>query len=147
VIPARAVKIEALANMTRGWLASGIEAFAEMMENDARTACGRHARARTEGRVAGVGRKVEIERPWLRRQGPGSSQLGRGGERSQRSVPMPQAPSKRLAPPSPAPKPPNQLVEATRAGAGKVTRYPFLQTRRRQRDETVNSPHPIPSGR
>jgi len=48
-IPARAVKIEALANMTASFesfcLASGIEALAEMMENDARTACGpRHAR-------------------------------------------------------------------------------------------------------
>ena len=48
-IPARAVKIEALATMTASFesfcLASGIEALAEMMENDARTACGpRHAR-------------------------------------------------------------------------------------------------------
>jgi hypothetical protein len=50
-IPARAVKIEALANMTASFesfcLASGIEAFAEMRENDARTACGpRHARGK-----------------------------------------------------------------------------------------------------
>jgi len=39
-IPARAVKIEALANMTASFesfcLASGIEALAEIMENDAK---------------------------------------------------------------------------------------------------------------
>jgi hypothetical protein len=48
-IPARAVKSEALANMTTSFesfcLASGIEALAEMMENDARTGVRpRHAR-------------------------------------------------------------------------------------------------------
>jgi hypothetical protein len=43
-IPARAVKMEALANMTASFerfcLASGIEAHAEMMDNEARTVCG-----------------------------------------------------------------------------------------------------------
>src|ERR1700682_4301770 len=79
-IPARAVKIEALANMTASFesfcLASGIEALAEMMENDARTACGpRHARGKnrrahrwgkTKGKIGFHGGKVEIERPRLR---------------------------------------------------------------------------------
>src|ERR1700726_3641490 len=59
-IPARAVKIEALANMTASFesfcLASGIEALAEMMENDARTACGpRHARGKNR-RAHGAGK-------------------------------------------------------------------------------------------
>ncbi len=60
-ILARAAKIEALANMTASFesfcLASGIEALAEMMENDARTACGpRHAaRARQEPKSASLG--------------------------------------------------------------------------------------------
>jgi putative transposase len=79
-IPARAVKIEALATMTASFesfcLASGIEALAEMMENDARTACGpRHARGKnrrahrwgkTKGKIGFHGGKVEIERPRLR---------------------------------------------------------------------------------
>src|SRR5438552_2342102 len=79
-IPARAVKIEALANMTASFesfcLASGIEALAEMMENDARTACGpRHARGKnrrahrwgkTKGKIGFHGGKVAIERPRLR---------------------------------------------------------------------------------
>jgi putative transposase len=79
-IPARAVKIEALANMTASFesfcLASGIEALAEMMENDARTACGpRHGRGKnrrahrwgkTKGKIGFHGGKVAIERPRLR---------------------------------------------------------------------------------
>src|SRR3981081_1092787 len=79
-IPARAVKIEALANMTASFesfcLASGIVALAEMMENDARTACGpRHARGKnrrahrwgkTKGKIGFHGGKVAIERPRLR---------------------------------------------------------------------------------
>jgi len=79
-IPARAVKIEALATMTASFegfcLASGIEALAEMMENDARTAGGsRHARGKnrrahrwgkTKGKIGFHGGKVEIERPRLR---------------------------------------------------------------------------------
>src|SRR6202022_438004 len=79
-IPARAVKIEALTNMTASFenfcLASGIEALAEMMENDARTACGpRHARrknrtahrwGKTKGKIGFHGGKVAIERPRLR---------------------------------------------------------------------------------
>jgi len=79
-IPTRAVKIEALANMTASFdsfcLASGIEALAEMMENDARTACGpRHARGKnrrahrwgkTKGKIGFHGGKVAIERPRLR---------------------------------------------------------------------------------
>ncbi len=77
-IPARAVKIEALANMTASFesfcLASGIEALAEMI--DARRACGpRHARGKnrrahrwgkTKGKIGFHGGKVEIERPRLR---------------------------------------------------------------------------------
>ena len=73
-IPARAVKIEALTNMTASFesfcLASGIEALAEMMENDARTACGpRHARGKnrrahrwgkTKGKIGFHGGKVAI---------------------------------------------------------------------------------------
>src|SRR5271155_5933577 len=79
-IPTRAVKIEALANMTASFesfcLASGIEALAEMMENDARTACGpRHARGKnrrahrwgkTKGKIGFHGGKVAIERPRVR---------------------------------------------------------------------------------
>ena len=79
-IPARAIKIEALANMAASFesfcLASGIEALAEMMENDARTACGpRHARrknrrahrwGKTKGKIGFHGGKVAIERPRLR---------------------------------------------------------------------------------
>jgi len=79
-IAARAVKIEALSNMTASFenfcLASGIEALAEMMENDARTACGpRHARGKnrrahrwgkTKGKIGFHGGKAAIERPRLR---------------------------------------------------------------------------------
>ena len=78
-IPARAVKIEALANMTASFesfcLASGIEALAEMMENDARTACGpRHAHGKnrrghrwgeTKGKIGFHGGKMAIARPRL----------------------------------------------------------------------------------
>jgi len=50
-IPMRELKIEALASMSASFerfcLASGIEALAEMMEADARDACGpRHARGK-----------------------------------------------------------------------------------------------------
>jgi hypothetical protein len=66
VIPARAVKIEALANMTASYesfcLATGIEELAKMMENDARTACGpRHARQEPNGASLGQGER----RDWL----------------------------------------------------------------------------------
>jgi hypothetical protein len=66
VIPARAVKIEALANMTASYesfcLATGIEELAEMMENDARTACGqRHARQEPNGASLGQ----DERRDWL----------------------------------------------------------------------------------
>ena len=79
-IPARALKIEALANMTASFenfcLASGIEALAEMMESDTEAACGpRHARGKkrrahrwgkAKGKIGFHGGKVEIERPRLR---------------------------------------------------------------------------------
>ena len=76
-IPAGALKIEALANMTASFenfcLASGIEALAEMMESDTEAACGpRHARGKkrrayrwgkAKGKIGFRGGKVEIERP------------------------------------------------------------------------------------
>ena len=76
-IPARTLKIKALANMTASFeslcLASGMEALAEMMESDAEAACGpRHARDENEGRIASERqdrlprRQVEIVRPRLR---------------------------------------------------------------------------------
>ena len=79
-IPARALKAQALANMTASFecfcLASGIEALAEMMESDAAAACGpRHGRNRTrkahrwgkaKGKIGFHGGKVAIERPRLR---------------------------------------------------------------------------------
>jgi hypothetical protein len=79
-IPARALKIEVLANMTASFenfcLASGIEALAEMMESDTEAACGpRHARGKerrahrwgkAKGKIGFHGGKVEIERPRLR---------------------------------------------------------------------------------
>ena len=79
-IPMRELKIEALASMSASFerfcLASGIEALAEMMEADARDACGpRHARGKgrqahrwgkTKGKLGFHGGKVEIERPRLR---------------------------------------------------------------------------------
>ncbi|MGH6873435.1 MAG: IS256 family transposase [Aestuariivirgaceae bacterium] len=78
--PARELKIEALASLSASFerlcLAAGIEALAEMMEADARTACGlRHGRGkdrtahrwgRTKGKIGFHGGKVEIERPRLR---------------------------------------------------------------------------------
>jgi putative transposase len=79
-IPMRELKIEALASMSASFerfcLASGIEALAEMMEADARDACGpRYARGKsrqahrwgkTKGKLGFHGGKVEIERPRLR---------------------------------------------------------------------------------
>jgi len=79
-IPTRALKLEALANISASFelfcLASGVEALAEMMDRDAQAACGpRHARGRdrrahrwgkTKGKIGFHGGKVEIERPRLR---------------------------------------------------------------------------------
>ena len=76
-IPTRALKIEALTNISASFelfcLASGVEALAEMMDRDAQAACGpRHARGRdrrahrwgkTKGKIGFHGGKVEIERP------------------------------------------------------------------------------------
>src|ERR1019366_6658872 len=92
-IPARALKIKALANMTASFesfcLASGMEALAEMMESDAEAACGpRHARDKgAEGVSLGQSerqgrlprRQVGDRTPSssrLRRQGAGARQLG-----------------------------------------------------------------------
>src|SRR3979490_9691 len=78
-IPARAVKIEALTNMTASFesfcLASGIEALAEVMENEAERRAPRDTRAarterriwgKTKGKIGFHGGKVAIERPRLR---------------------------------------------------------------------------------
>ena len=79
-IPTRALKFEALANISASFelfcLASGIEALGEMMDHDARAICGpRHARGhdrrahrwgKTRGKIGFHGGKVEIERPRLR---------------------------------------------------------------------------------
>ena len=79
-IPTRALKFEALANMSASFelfcLASGMEALGEMMDHDARAICGpRHARGhdrrahrwgKTRGKIGFHGGKVEIERPRLR---------------------------------------------------------------------------------
>lgn len=79
-IPVRALKAEALANMSASFetfcLAAGIEALTEMMEDDVQAACGqRHARGqgrrahrwgKTRGRAGFHGGKIEIERPRLR---------------------------------------------------------------------------------
>ena len=79
-IPTRALKIEALANISASFelfcLASGMEALGEMMDHDARAICGpRHARGhdrrahrwgKTRGKIGFHGGKVEIERPRLR---------------------------------------------------------------------------------
>jgi len=79
-IPARELKTEALASMLASFerlcLAAGLETLAEMMEADARAACGpRHARGKqrtahrwgkTKGKIGFHGGKVEIERPRLR---------------------------------------------------------------------------------
>jgi len=79
-IPTRALKFEALANISASFklfcLASGMEALGEMMNHDARAICGpRHARGhdrrahrwgKTRGKIGFHGGKLEIERPWLR---------------------------------------------------------------------------------
>src|ERR1035437_10333123 len=79
-IPARELKIEALASMSASFerlcLAAGLEALGAMMEVDAQTACGpRHGRGKdrtahrwgkTKGKIGFHGGKVEIARPRLR---------------------------------------------------------------------------------
>jgi len=79
-IPTRALKLEALSNISASFelfcLASGMEALAEMMDQDAQAVCGpRHARGpdrqahrwgKTKGKIGFHGGKVEIERPRLR---------------------------------------------------------------------------------
>src|SRR6202049_3406350 len=79
-IPTRALKLEALANISASFelfcLASGMEALGEMMDHDVRVICGpRHARGhdrrghrwgKTRGKIGFHGGKVEIERPRLR---------------------------------------------------------------------------------
>src|ERR1019366_7559727 len=79
-IPTRALKLEALANISASFelfcLASGMEALADMMDDDAQAVCGpRHARGhdrrahrwgKTKGKIGFHGGKVEIERPRLR---------------------------------------------------------------------------------
>ena len=79
-IPARALKLEALADISASFevfcLASGMEALGEMMDHDAQAICGpRHARGherqahrwgKTKGKIGFHGGKVEIERPRLR---------------------------------------------------------------------------------
>src|SRR6478736_29412 len=79
-IPTRALKFEALANISASFelfcLASGMEALGEMMDQDAQAICGpRHARGRdrrahrwgrTKGKIGFHGGKVDIERPRLR---------------------------------------------------------------------------------
>jgi putative transposase len=79
-IPTNAMKTEALASMSASFerfcLAAGLEALAEMMEQDARAACGeRHERGRrrrahrwgkTKGKIGFHGGKVEMVRPRLR---------------------------------------------------------------------------------
>jgi len=79
-IPTNAMKTEALASLSASFerfcLAAGLEALAEMMEQDARAACGeRHERGRrrrahrwgkTKGKIGFHGGKVEMVRPRLR---------------------------------------------------------------------------------
>ena len=79
-IPTNAIKIEALASMSASFerfcLAAGLDALAEMMEQDALAACGeRHERGRrrkahrwgkTKGKIGFHGGKVEMARPRLR---------------------------------------------------------------------------------
>jgi len=79
-IPRHALKTEALASMSASFerfcLAAGVEALAEMMEQDAAAACGkRHERGeqrkahrwgRTRGKIGFHGGKVEVERPRVR---------------------------------------------------------------------------------
>src|ERR1700731_3953560 len=95
-IPTRALKFEALANISASFelfcLASGMEALGEMMNHDTRAICGpRHARGhdrraprwgKTRGKIGFHGGKVEIERPRLRSfegKEQGSAELGGGG--------------------------------------------------------------------
>ncbi len=80
VVPTRALKLEALSNMSGSFelfcLASGMEALGEMMDHDAQAVCGpRHARGddrqahrwgKTKGKIGFHGGKVEVERPRLR---------------------------------------------------------------------------------
>ena len=79
-IPTHALKTKALASMSASFeqfcLAAGVEALAEMMEQDAAAACGgRHERGeqrkahrwgRTKGKIGFHGGKVEVERPRVR---------------------------------------------------------------------------------
>ena len=79
-IPTRAVKLEALSNISASFellcLASGLEALGAMMDHDAHAICGpRHARGRerqahrwgkTKGKIGFHGGKVAIDRPRLR---------------------------------------------------------------------------------
>lgn len=79
-ISTHALKTEALASMSASFerfcLAVGVEALAEMMEQDAAAACGkRHERGeqrkahrwgRTKGKIGFHGGKVEVERPRVR---------------------------------------------------------------------------------
>ena len=79
-IPTNTMKTEALSSMSASFerfcLAAGLEALAEMMEQDARAACGeRHERGRrrrahrwgkTKGKIGFHGGKVEMVRPRLR---------------------------------------------------------------------------------
>src|SRR5437773_11912507 len=88
-IPTRALKLEALSKISASFelfcLASGMEAFGEMMDRDAQAICGpRHARGRdrrahrwgqTQGQIGAHGGKVESDRP--RRRGfDGEAQPG-----------------------------------------------------------------------
>src|SRR3974377_1336906 len=79
-LPTNAIKAEALASMSASFerfcLAAGLEALAEMMEQDAVAACGeRHERngqrkahrwGKTKGKIGFHGGKVEMARPRLR---------------------------------------------------------------------------------
>jgi transposase-like protein len=80
VIPTKAIKAEALSSLSASFerfcLAAGLEALAEMMEQDAVMACGeRHGRSsqrkahrwgRTKGKIGFHGGRVEMARPRLR---------------------------------------------------------------------------------
>jgi len=93
-IPTNAIKTEALASISASFerfcLAAGLEALAEMTEQDALAACGeRHERGgrrkahrwgKTKGKIRfprRQGRAGASPASRLRRQGAGSSQLGR----------------------------------------------------------------------
>ena len=79
-IPTSAIKAEAISSMSASFerfcLAAGLEALAEMMEQDALAACGeRHERGgrrkahrwgKTKGKIGFHGGKVEMARPRLR---------------------------------------------------------------------------------